>query len=377
MDATANRRGSGPADAVERHTLPARVYTDQDWFDAEMDRIFAEMWIAVGRLEDVATRGAFIRRDIAGASVIIVGADNSTPRAFHNVCRHRGTRLCDAEHGTFAGSIQCPYHAWTYDLDGRLIGAPTMDEVAGFSRDDYPLRSVASAVWDGHVFINLFPTPAPLASQLGQLPARFAPYRMGELRRARRIVYDVKANWKLIVQNYNECLHCPLIHPLLNRMHHYLGAANVPSTETYCGGAMGFKDGIETLSVDGKRRRQLLPGLEGDDRTLVNYYAIYPNLLLTLHPDYMLTITIWPLSPGETRLIGEWHFHPDEIATPGFVCEDAIEFWDRTNREDWSISEQSYAGIRSRGYVQGPYSKRETQLWEFDQFVVNRVGLRT
>jgi Rieske 2Fe-2S family protein len=378
MDATARR--------VERHTLPARVYTDQVWFDAEMERIFAAMWIAVGRLEEVATRGAFIRREVAGASVIVIGDPSAAPgaggsgvRAFHNVCRHRGTRLCDAEHGTLAGSIQCPYHAWTYDLEGRLIGAPMMDEVEGFSRDDYPLRAVSCAVWDGHIFINLSANPAPLSSQLGQLPARFAPYRMGELRRVRRTVYDVKANWKLIVQNYNECLHCPIIHPMLNRMHHYLGAANVPSTDTYCGGAMGFKDGVETLSVDGKRRRRVLPGLEGDDQVLVNYYALYPNLLLTLHPDYMLTITIWPRSPGETRLIGEWHFHPDEIARPGFVCEDAIEFWDRTNREDWAISERSYAGISSRGYAQGPYSNREGQLWEFDQFVVNRVqpSLRT
>jgi phenylpropionate dioxygenase-like ring-hydroxylating dioxygenase large terminal subunit len=360
--------------AVERHTLPARVYTDRAWFDAEMDRVFATMWIAVGRVADIPAHGAFMRRDIAGASILIVGNRDGKPRAFHNVCRHRGTRLCDEEHGTFAGSIQCPYHAWTYDLEGRLIGAPLMDEVDGFTRADYPLRQVACDVWDGHIFINLSSAPRPLATHLGQLPARFAPYRMSELRMVRRVVYDVKANWKLIVQNYNECLHCPIIHPMLNQMHHYLGAANVPSTDTYCGGAMGFKEGVETLSVDGKRRRKLLPGLEGDDRSIVNYYVVYPNLLLTLHPDYMLTITIWPQSPGETRLVGEWHFHPDEIASPGFVCEDAIEFWDRTNREDWVISERSYAGISSRGYTPGPYSKRETQLWEFDQFILNRVG---
>jgi hypothetical protein len=162
-------------------------------------------------------------------------------------------------------------------------------------------------------------------------------------------------------------------HPLLNRMHHYLGAANVPSTETYCGGAMGFKEGVETLSSDGKRRRAVLPGLAARDQGLVNYFAIYPNFLLTLHPDYMMTITIWPQSPGRTRLVAEWHFHPDEIAKPDFVFEDAIEFWDRTNREDWAISEQSYLGIGSRVYQPGPYSAREQQLWEFDQFVLKAV----
>jgi Rieske 2Fe-2S family protein len=357
----------------ERLTLPARYYSDRAWFDAEMDRIFAGMWICAGRREDVAARGAYVRRDAAGASVLLIG-DGATVRAFHNVCRHRGTRLCADDSGTLSGSVQCPYHGWTYGLDGRLLGAPHMDDVDGFRRDDYPLHAIPCEIWDGHLFINLSHAPDPLADQLGALPSEFSPWRMGDLRRVRRVVYDVEANWKLIVQNYNECLHCPLIHPLLNRMHHYLGAANVPSTGTYCGGTMGFKDGVETLSRDGRRRRATLPGLDHERQTQVFYFAVYPNLLLTLHPDYMLTVTIWPVAPDRTRLISEWHFHPDEIARPGFVYEDAVEFWDVTNREDWAISERSQQGITSRGYTPGPFSAREAQLWEFDQFVLGRVG---
>ena len=356
---------------IERKTLPASCYTDPAWFASELEQIFARMWICAGRVDDIATRG-FLRRDVANASVLLV-RDHDSVRAFYNVCRHRGTRLCDAETGTLSGSIQCPYHGWTYGLDGRLIGAPQMDEVAGFTKDDYPLRRVASAVWDGHLFINLGDDPAPLETQLGALPEAFRPWRMSELRPVHRLDYTVHANWKLIVQNYNECLHCPIIHPLLNRMHHYLGASNVPSTETYCGGAMGFKDGVETLSIDGRRRRAPLPGLGEADRQLVNYFAIYPNLLLTLHPDYMLTVTIWPETPDRTHLVSTWHFHPDEIARPGFVWEDAVEFWDVTNREDWAISERSHRGIASRGYTPGPYSNREAQLWEFDRFILSRV----
>jgi Rieske 2Fe-2S family protein len=365
-----------------RTTLPAGAYTDAAWFAREMDGVFGRMWLAAGRADALSGAGAFVRRDVAGASVLIVRGGDGSIQAFHNVCRHRGTRLCTADAGAFHGSIQCPYHAWTYGLDGRLLAAPQMDEVAGFDRAEYPLRRVACETWDGHVFINLSTlsavagsgAPEPLAAQLGELPARFAPWRMHDLRLARRIEYDIATNWKLVVQNYNECLHCPVIHPLLNRMHHYLGADNVPSTGTYCGGAMGFKDGIETLSTDGKRRRAVLPGLAARDREQVNYFAIYPNFLLTLHPDYMMTITIWPQDCGRTKLIAEWHFHPDEMAKPDFVFEDAIEFWDRTNREDWAISEQSYLGISSRGYVPGPYSEREKQLWEFDQFVLSRVN---
>ena len=365
---------SGTTNRVKRMTLPGHVYTDPAWLSREMERVFARMWLAAGRADQLSTPGMFVRRDIAGASVLIIRGQDGTLRAVHNVCRHRGTRLCTEDSGTLRGSVQCPYHAWTYGLDGQLLAAPLMDEVQGFDRADYPLRPVACDTWDGHIFINLSDAPEPLAAQLGELPGRFAPWRMQDLRLGRRIEYDIAANWKLVVQNYNECLHCPIIHPLLNQMHHYLGAANVPSTGTYCGGAMGFKAGIETLSTDGKRRRDVLPGLTGDDRALVHYYAVYPNLLLTLHPDYMMTITIWPQDAGRTKLVAEWHFHPDEIAKPGFVFEDAVEFWDRTNREDWAISEQSYLGIGSRGYAPGPYSDRETQLWEFDQFILKHTS---
>jgi glycine betaine catabolism A len=361
---------------ARRLTQPARVYTDPTWFAAEMERIFAAMWMAAGRVDHVPQPGDFIRRDVAGASVLIVRDRDDEIHAFHNVCRHRGTELCDRASGRFPGSIQCPYHAWTYDLDGALIGAPLMEQVAGFARQDYPLHRVACEVWDGHIFVNLAEAPEPLAAQLGALPRRFAPWGMGDLRAMRRIDYDVRANWKLIVQNYNECLHCPVIHPLLNRMHHYLGADNVPSTETYCGGAMGFNEGVETLSTDGRRRRALLPGLSDRDRSLVNYFAIYPNLLLTLHPDYMATVTIWPQAIDRTLLVAEWHFHRDEIGKAGFECEDAVEFWDRTNREDWAISERAQRGITSRGYTRGPYSSRETQLWDFDRFVERRVEPR-
>jgi Rieske 2Fe-2S family protein len=292
------------------------------------------------------------------------------------VRRQRPPRLCSDARGTFAGRIQCPYHAWTYDLEGRLVASPLMDEIEGFSRDEFPLHRAGCGIWDGHVFVHLGPAPPPLADQLGDLPARFAPWRMAALTAVHRADYDVAANWKLIVQNYNECLHCPVIHPLLNRMHHYLGAENVPSTGSYCGGAMGFKPGVETLSIDGRRRRAILPGLGAAEASLVNYFAVYPNLLLTLHPDYMLTVRLWPIAPDRTRLEAEWHVDADEMARPDFVIQDAVEFWDVTNREDWAICERSQQGIQSRGYTPGPYSSRETQLWEFDQFVLGRVGDR-
>ncbi|MEO7134289.1 MAG: Rieske (2Fe-2S) protein, partial [Vicinamibacterales bacterium] len=147
-----------------KNTLPARAYTDAEWFGLEMDRVFARMWVAAGRATQLPRAGAFIRRDVAGASVLIVRGAEGAIRAFYNVCRHRGTRLCTENEGWFRGSIQCPYHAWTYALDGHLVAAPQMDEVAGFDRGDYPLREVACEVWDGHIFVNLSDPPTPLAA---------------------------------------------------------------------------------------------------------------------------------------------------------------------------------------------------------------------
>jgi Rieske 2Fe-2S family protein len=185
-------------------------------------------------------------------------------------------------------------------------------------------------------------------------------------------VYDVKANWKLLILNYNECLHCPVLHPALNRLTDYLGADNESPSPTYMGGAMGFRGGAETMSIDGKRRRDYLPALTEQERKRVCYYTIYPNLLLSLHPDYMMTHTLWPKAVDRTEIICEWHFHSAEMAKPDFQANDAIDFWDLTNREDWGIVELSQAGIQSRAYTPGPYSSREELLHVFDEAVLAR-----
>ena len=353
-------------------TLPARYYTDSALFRQEIESFFFQGWICAGRADNIPNAGDYFLREIAGESIIVVRGDSGLVEAFYNVCRHRGTRLCSAAEGSFAGRIQCPYHGWTYGLDGRLLGAPHMDHPETFQRSDYPLHKLHTDLWDGHVFINARPHPDPLAVQLADLPTRFAPWRMDELRLHQRIVYDVHANWKLIVANYNECLHCPVLHPALNRLADYLGSDNEAPQPTYIGGSMSFRGAAQTMSMDGKRRRDYLPGLSENQRNRVSYYVVYPNLLLSLHPDYMMTHTLWPRAVDRTEIVCEWYFHPAELSKPDFVATDAIEFWDVTNREDWHIVELSQAGIQSRAYTPGPYSSREELLAAFDQVVIQR-----
>ncbi|HEY2432679.1 MAG TPA: aromatic ring-hydroxylating dioxygenase subunit alpha [Vicinamibacterales bacterium] len=352
-------------------TLPARYYTNPAFFQRELDELFGRMWFCAGRSQDAAAPGQYFVREMNGRNIVITRNAHGGIKAFHNICRHRGTRLCAEREGQLPGSIQCPYHAWTYDLDGRLIGAPHMDDVPHFHRSDYPLLGVHAAEWDGHIFLNLAGDAEPLAAQLGPLVDRFRSWRMPDLRRGHRIVYDLKANWKLIIQNYNECLHCPNLHPALNRLSHYLSGENEPLHATYMGGLMDLQPGVETLSMDGSCRRAILPGLSPEDARRVYYYCLFPNLMLSLHPDYMLTHTLWPIAPDRTVNVCEWHFQPEELARPDFDASDCIEFWDMTNKQDWQVCELSQAGISSPAYVPGPYSNREDLLYAFDRWIVD------
>lgn len=355
-------------------TLPARYYTDPELFRRERERFFFGRWICAGREERVARPGDYFLCDVAGESVIVTRDASGEVRAFYNVCRHRGARLCTAPEGAFASRITCPYHAWSYALDGSLAVAPNMDQ-PGFSRDDYPLHSVRAEVWQGHVLLHLGSPAEPAAVELAPLARKFAAWQMADLRLYKRIVYDVKANWKLIILNYNECLHCPVVHPALNPLTDYLGADNEPPNSTYIGGVMTLRPSADTMSFQGSLHgRRVLPGLSAVQRKWAAYYAIYPNFLLALHPDYMVTHLLWPKAVDRTEIVCEWHFPPEEMARPDFHAEDAVGFWDQVNREDWRVAELSQLGISSRAYTPGPYSKREELLQAFDREVLAAEG---
>jgi glycine betaine catabolism A len=353
-------------------TLPAHFYTDPQHFQRELQAFFFERWICAGRTEFIPNKGDYFLREFAGESIIVVRSGTGAVNAFYNVCRHRGTRLCTEGEGNCGDRFQCPYHGWTYGLDGALLGAPHMGPE--FRRADYPLPGIPTEVWDGHIFLHAGRDPEPLRSQLGAMLDKFAAWGMEDLRLVRRIAYDVRANWKLVILNYNECLHCPLVHPELNRLTDYLGADNEAPDANYAGGSMGFRGGAETMSVDGKRRRAYLPGLNDKERRQVSYYSIYPNLLLSLHPDYMMVHTLWPQAVDRTLILCEWYFHPEEMAKADFESEDAIQFWDTVNQQDWRMIQLAQAGIGSRGYIPGPYSPREELLHGFDEIVRRAVA---
>ncbi len=292
-------------------------------------------------------------------------------RGFHNVCRHRGSRLCDQAEGNFGGAIRCPYHSWTYSLQGRLIGTPNVSEVEGFDRNDRALHAVTLEVWEGFIFVNLASHPSPLVEQLGRFATDYARYRMGDLRIGRRITYDVQANWKIIAENFNECLHCPGVHPELVKIVPIYRKGLV--TE---GGKSGvfMKEGVTTFTDTGRSSLSSLPGLSEDDRRIYDGFTIFPNLMVNLHSDTVMTYIAWPISPDRTIIVSDFLFEPSTIARDDFNPEDIVAFWDRVGRQDWAVCERVQKGVKSRAYGTGIYPPHEQYVYEFNQEYLRRRG---
>ncbi len=362
------KRTSGGA-----RTLEGKYYTSQEIYDLETTTIFLDDWLYAGRLSELAAPGSYVLRQVETESVIIVRDSNSSVSAFHNVCRHRGTQLCKEE-GTFSRSIQCAYHAWTYSLKGELIGAPNMDEVEGFDKKDYSLFPVAAATWQGYLFINLSEHPKPFEESFAPILNMFERWELGELEVAHQIVYDIKANWKLVMQNYSECYHCPSLHPALNRLTHFRNTSNDLERGPFLGGPMGLAREDGSMTMSGGRCAPLLAGVTGDDTSLVYYYTIFPNMLLSLHPDYVLVHRVEREAPNRSKIICEWLFHPHATGKPDFDPSDAIEFWNMTNKQDWEVSELSQKGVSSRAYQPGPYAELESMIAEWDRYYLSALG---
>ena len=356
------------------HTLPGEYYTSPDIYAQEVGRIFLRRWLCVGREDRIPHPGDYVLQGVGKASVIVLRDKSGGVRAYHNVCRHRGTRLCEEHTGRFSETIQCPYHAWTYGLDGRLIGAPSTSDLEDFDKADWPLRSVAAATWEGFVFINLAEEPEPFEHAWTPLLGKFSRFNMPNLQVGRTIEYDVKANWKLLLQNYSECYHCGPVHPALARITPPTSGENDLTEGPFTGGYMVIGRGAESLTMSGKACGVPVGDLPSEDMNRVYYYAIFPNMLLSLHPDYVMFHTLWPEGTDRTRIFCSWLFHPATLSDPTFDPNDGVEFWDMTNRQDWHICEQSQLGVESPAYRPGPYSKREAISVQIDREVLRSLG---
>jgi glycine betaine catabolism A len=351
-------------------TLAQQYFVSPGVFAKEQDRIFSKQWVLVGHQSQLAKAGDYFVAVAAGESLIVVRDQKSVIRGFYNVCRHRGTRLKEDTCG-HGSAIRCPYHAWTYGLDGRLIGAPHMDQVPDFDKGDYSLHAVNLGLWEGLIFVNLADSPTPLEEWFAPLDGKFSHWNISILRPAKRIEYDVNANWKLMFENYSECYHCPGVHPMLSKVSPYDSAENDLTEGPFLGGFMKINKGAG-LTMSGKACA--LPVGKIENLQEVFYYSIFPNMLLSLHPEYVMVHQLWPQSPERTLILCDWFFHPEAFERKDFKPEDAIEFWDMTNKQDWHVCELSQQGIASRAYEPGPYSPRESIPATWDGYYLRFIN---
>ncbi|MDQ3699134.1 MAG: aromatic ring-hydroxylating dioxygenase subunit alpha [Gemmatimonadota bacterium] len=348
-------------------TLAGRYYTSPEIYREEQDRIFSRRWVCAAREDEIPSPGDYLLRTIAGESIIVLRDRAGGLRAFFNVCRHRGTRMCEAERGQLGDVIRCPYHSWTYGLDGRLLRAPSMSDLDGFDRNDYPLHAAGIASWEGWIFVSLDPERESFAQAFAPLIGKFARFNLRSLAVARRVTYDVRANWKLVVQNYSECYHCSLVHPALVRLTPAQSGENDLINGPFLGGYMTISAAGGTLSVSGRACGLPVGDLPAEDQQRVYYYSFFPSMLLSLHPDYVMAHTLWPDGPERTVVECSWLFNPESLGNPAFEPDDAVRFWDETNRQDWHVCELSQQGVSSRMYRPGPYSPRESISAAFDR----------
>ncbi len=364
---------SGVRDARSARSLDAKYYACAELFAVECEKIFRREWICVGRAADVAVRGDYLRTKVGGAELIVI-RDESDIRCFHNICRHRGTLLCESERGANADGITCPYHGWCYERSGQLVAAPNMEDVDGFDLSDYPLNQAATAIRDGFVFVNLSSDVDSFETMWQPLDGKFDAWSLSELVSAGESEYEVAANWKLIFQNYNECYHCPQVHPQLNAVSPYTSASNDFESGGFLGGPMQLAATAASMTFSGRACCEPLPNLPSEDRRRVYYYSLFPSLLLSPHPDFVMMHRAQPLANNRTRVVCNWLFHPQTVAEKGFDPSPAIEFWDETNRQDWRICELAQQGIESSGYEPGPYSNLECTIAAFDRHYLAVLG---
>jgi choline monooxygenase len=376
-------------------TLIPDAYCAPEFFALEREKVFAAGWVAVGFVADVDRPGACVVVEVAGRSVIITRNRRGELRAFHNVCRHRATRLLDPDARDVGrhGRIRCPYHSWTYDTDGTCLGTPLFegpdiatDIPAGqeaifdtsaaraFDRADHGLLPVAVDTWAFFLFVNLAAAPAPLAAQLGDLPQRFAGHRLEQWVPQRRRTYDVAANHKLVGENFMEYYHLPWVHPELSRVskfadHYrwqgpgmYTGMCTTPvSRNTDAGGW----DGLRPLG-----------SLSGPDADSGRFVWLFPSTALSVLPNHAFVLLNRPVSAGRTIETAVLLAHPESLDDPRAEAglDQLEEFWDLVNRQDLEIVERVQQGIEDPAYRGGRLCFRfEEPLHRFQNMIIDRM----
>jgi Rieske 2Fe-2S family protein len=352
--------------------LPAAAYLDQVVLDWENEHLFAGGWICLGRADNFANAGDRRAYRMGDEGILVVRGTDGQLRGFFNTCRHRAHELLPCDGQATGKFIRCPYHAWVYTAEGQLYGVPPTHEgditdIGQFSLTEVPVRE-----WHGFVMANTTGDAPPLEDYFAGLDELLSPWAMQDLRPGATHSYTLEANWKLIVENYHECFHCPTIHPELCQVADPETGTTVLGEGAYVGGTLEFLDGIDTMSLDGASHGVVIPGIPERFAKETLYLSVGANLLVSAHPDYVMVHRLVPLTPGRTFVECQWLFPDAAFEQSGFDPSYAVDFWDITNRQDWTACESVQRGVKSRGYRPGPLSSHhEVSVFGFLAWVAN------
>jgi glycine betaine catabolism A len=338
-------------------TLAGHYYTDADVFVREQQFVFEQMWFCAVRSSDLGTAGAFREVQIGRESVLVIRGRDGALRAFLNICRHRGAQLCTEPSGALKRNLQCPYHAWTYGLDGQLVAAPNLTKMPDVDRVEYGLHKVHLREWLGYAWVSLADEPpsfeddvqGAVAERLGGLDA-IEHYETQDLEVGKRITYDVNANWKLIIENFMECYHCATIHPELTEV--LPEFADGFAAQYFVGHGAQFAEDAQGFTVDGSEGFGRLPGVADDqDR---RYYAITvkPTVFINLVPDHVIVHRMFPLSADRTVVECDWLYSKDVVAAGKDVSR-SVELFHRVNEQDFEACVRTQPAMSSRAYRDG------------------------
>jgi len=358
-------------------SLPAWVYRDAAWYGKEMKAIFAREWINVGRRADLPP-GTMRRIEVAGQRLILCHDREGRITCFHNTCRHRGAELCSAPEQPLGKLITCKYHNWSYATDGRLVstafGTPTED----FRREDHGLFAVHVKLWNGFVFVCLADTPPEFTTDVGTEALDNWP--MERLVTGHRMDKVVACNWKIFWENFNECLHCPGVHPELCELVPVYGQGVMAPNE-----ARGWtpdapqpqsnlKPGAATWTGTGAPCGPEFPDLTPEERASgYTFVTLWPTMFVVAHVDYVRSVTLTPVGPEQTRLTVEWYFAPETLAQPGFDAGAVADFAKIVLQQDAEVAEMNQRGLHSDRFVAGRLMPQEFDLAKFHDWVRARM----
>ena len=373
-----------PAAPALLATLGGHYYTSADVFADEQERIFENMWFCAVRSADLGQPGQFKKVQVGRESVLLVRGRDGLLRAFLNVCRHRGAQLCTEADGEVKRTLRCPYHSWTYALDGKLVAAPnigtlTDDAGAPIDRYRYGLVPVALTEWLGYAWVCLSDNPPPFedvmaetARTLGEADA-INRYGIGGLDLGHRVVYDVAANWKLIVENFMECYHCSSIHPELVGVLPEFARGMAAQANIGLGAEFGSE--VAGFTVDGGTGFERLPGITDEQDRRYFAITVKPTVFINLVPDHVIFHRMYPVAVDRTVVECDWLYTGDVVGSDQDMTR-SVELFHRVNVQDFAACERTQPAMSSRAYrAGGVLVPAEHHLAEFHDWVVSRLAV--